>query len=397
MSQKLSRNTTFLLMIGCLFNAGLVIAATFVNVYLLRLTSNMGLMILQNIANNLMIVIGFVIGTQYTQKGGRMLNLLRVGITSVILYYALVLFLKEKASDYLIILGLFNGIGQGFYYFTFNILVGKLLKAEERSKFFSYQSSFSYIFGVIAPAVSGYIIVKFTELTGYYVLFATAVFVFILAIFFSLELRKVEVHENYSILPVLKEKGNKYWNIKKYISFTYALREVIYAQIYTVVAYLIISNEAIIGNLSSIMSLVGVLSSLLIASKFTPQTHQKYHLYYCLGYLISLGCLGIFSTPWSLYLSFVINGLIIPWCNVIYSSHTYQLASLAATKYTNSDYIVVSEFHIAVGRILGLLLFYVLNLFIDSFILYRILLVSITFLPLLDHFVLKKQTHWIIE
>ena len=397
MKIKLSKESITLLTIGCLFNAGLTIASTFVNVYLIRLTNNMGLMILQNIANYLMIISGFVLGTRLTKKGISMLSLLRIGITAVISYYALVLLLKENAGNYLILLGLCNGIGQGFYYFTFNILIGKLLKNEEQSKFFSYQSSFGYFFGVLAPTISGYIIVKFTELTGYYVLFGTAVLVFVLAIIFSIKLKKVQVTESYSLLPVLKERGNKHWNLLKFISFTFGAKEVIYYQIFTVFAYLIISNEATIGNLTSISSLIGVLSSLLIASKFTSKTQKKYHFMYCIGYAISLGCLGLFATPFALKASFIINGLVFSWCNVIYSTHIYQLAKKAATKYTNSDYIIVCEFPLAAGRILGLFIFYILNLMIDSFTLYRILLIAITVLPFIDHHVINKKVNWNIN
>jgi YQGE family putative transporter len=397
MKIKLSKESITLLTIGCLFNAGLTIASTFVNVYLIRLTNNMGLMILQNIANYLMIISGFVLGTRLTKKGISMLSLLRIGITAVISYYAHVLLLKENAGNYLILLGLCNGIGQGFYYFTFNILIGKLLKNEEQSKFFSYQSSFGYFFGVLAPTISGYIIVKFTELTGYYVLFGTAVLVFVLAIIFSIKLKKVQVTESYSLLPVLKERGNKHWNLLKFISFTFGAKEVIYYQIFTVFAYLIISNEATIGNLTSISSLIGVLSSLLIASKFTSKTQKKYHFMYCIGYAISLGCLGLFATPFALKASFIINGLVFSWCNVIYSTHIYQLAKKAATKYTNSDYIIVCEFPLAAGRILGLFIFYILNLMIDSFTLYRILLIAITILPFIDHHVINKKVNWNIN
>lgn len=397
MNNKLSKESKVLLTIGCLFNAGLTIASTFVNVYLIRLTNNMGLMILQNIANYLMIISGFVLGTRLTKKNVIMLSLLRIGITAVISYYALVLLLKENAGDYLILLGLCNGIGQGFYYFTFNILIGKLLRNNEQSKFFSYQSSFGYFFGVLAPTISGYIIVKFTELTGYYVLFGTAVLVFVLAIIFSSQLKKVEVKENFSLLPVIKERGNKHWNLLKFISFTFGAKEVIYYQIFTVFAYLIISDESIIGNLTSISSLIGVLSSLLIASKFTSKTQKKYHFMYCIAYAFSLGCLGIFATPFTLKLSFIINGLVFAWCNVIYSTHIYQLARKAAIKYSNSDYIIVCEFPLAAGRILGLLIFFILNLFIDSFLLYRILLVAITILPFIDHYVINKTVDWNIN
>lgn len=130
MKTKLSKDASALLAIGMLFLAGLMIAATFVNVYLIRLTDDMGLMILQNIAVYAALLFAFVLGTKYVKKGN-MLTLLRIGLLANMLYYLLILVLKEKAGTYLIALGMFNGFGQGFYYFTFNILVGKLTSENE--------------------------------------------------------------------------------------------------------------------------------------------------------------------------------------------------------------------------------------------------------------------------
>lgn len=396
MKTKLSKDASILLAMGCLFMAGVMIASTFVNVYLLRLTGNMGLMILQTIANYFMILSGFLIGTYYTQKGGNMLNLLKVGIGSIMLYYTLILLLKEKASTYLVFLGLCNGIGQGFYYFTFNILVGQLLNDVERPKFFGFQSSFSYIFGVLAPTISGAIIVRFSELTGYYVLFGATVAVLILAIVFSMRLSKVNTNQKYTIFPVLLEKGNKFWNLNKYVNFTNGVTQAIYGQIFTVFAYLIISDESIIGNLSSIMSLIGVVSSLYIASKLTtPKTQKKFHLFYCFGYMIALGGLGLFASKINLYIAYVVLGLVTCWYNVIYQNQKYQFSNRSVGKFTQSDYIITTEFPIAAGRISGLFIFYILNSLFEGVMIYRILLVAITFIPFLDHYVVQKQANWL--
>ena len=75
----------------------------------------------------------------------------------MIAYYLLILSLKEQAQLFLIPLGIFNGIGQGFYYFSFNLLTGQLVKESEQGRFFSYQQTFSYLFGIIMPSLSGYI------------------------------------------------------------------------------------------------------------------------------------------------------------------------------------------------------------------------------------------------
>ena len=168
--RKLSNQTKFLLLIGMLYLAGTNIAMTFVNVYLVRLTNNIGFIIVQNILNYTALLFAFTCGTKLTSRIN-LKNILNLGIISTSLYYLCILFLKKDSSSLLIPLGIFNGIGQGFYYFSFNLLTGHLVLENEQGKFFSFQQSFSYIFGVITPSISGYIIAKFTQLTGYYILF----------------------------------------------------------------------------------------------------------------------------------------------------------------------------------------------------------------------------------
>lgn len=390
---KLSHDARILLLVGILFLSGMTIASTFVNVYLIRLTDNMGLMILQNVSNYATLLGAFLFGTYYVKKGS-ILTLLKVGILSAVIYYSMILLLKEKASQYLILLGMFNGVGMGFYYFAFNILVGKFTDEEHRAAFFSYQTSFSYIFGVIAPMISGYIIVRYSQLTGYYILFAVSVIVYILAIIMACTLKNVRSDETYHVLDILKLKNNKYWDANRYYNFSIGLREAIYAQIFMVFAYMILNNEQIIGNLNSMMSLIGVLSSIFIASKFTLENQKKYHLYASIIYMISLASLAIFASPLALTLTFILNGLVICWNSVIFQTMKYQLSARAKDGFNDGDYIIACEFPTAAGRILGLLIFYGLNALWGGFNLYRVLLLAVSFGLLIDHYVIEKKLGW---
>ncbi|MFQ9924315.1 MAG: hypothetical protein ACLRVU_12425 [Beduini sp.] len=391
--EPLSRDAKILLMVGILFLSGMTIAATFVNVYLIRLTDNMGLMILQNVSNYIALLGSFLFGTYYVKKGS-ILTLLKVGIVSSVIYYSLILLLQAEASKYLIYLGIFNGIGMGMYYFAFNILVGKFTGEKHRATFFSYQTSFSYIFGVVAPMISGAVIVRYSELTGYYILFAFSVIVYILAIIISCLLKNVKFDEEYHVLPILKLRHNKYWNANRYYNFSFGLREAIYGQIFMVFAYIILNNEQIIGNLNSAMSLIGVLSSIFIASKFTLENQKKYHLWASIIYLISIGTLAIVAKPWSLVMCFILNGVILCWNSVIFQTMKYQLSSRAKDGFNDGDYIIACEFPTAAGRISGLLIFYGLNYFYGGFNLYRGLLLAVSLGLLIDHFVIDRKLHW---
>ena len=51
MIKRLSKETKFLLIVGMLYLAGTSIAMTFVNVYLVRVTNNINIIIIKNIIN----------------------------------------------------------------------------------------------------------------------------------------------------------------------------------------------------------------------------------------------------------------------------------------------------------------------------------------------------------
>jgi hypothetical protein len=144
------------------------------------------------------------------------------------------------------------------------------------------------------------------------------------------------------------------------------------------------------------MSLIGVVSSLYIASKLTtPKMQKKFHLFYCFGYMIALGGLGLFASKINLYIAYVVLGLVTCWYNVIYQNQKYQFSNRSVGKFTQSDYIITTEFPIAAGRISGLFIFYILNSLFEGVMIYRILLVAITFIPFLDHYVVQKQANWL--
>lgn len=87
-----------LLLVGMLFMAAITLASTFVNVYLIRLTDDLGIIILQNIANYIALLGAFLLGTKLLKKMD-MNAILALGISSVIVYYFAILLLKEKASE----------------------------------------------------------------------------------------------------------------------------------------------------------------------------------------------------------------------------------------------------------------------------------------------------------
>lgn len=394
LKQLLSKNSLFLLVIGMLYLAGTNLATTFINVYLVRVTNNIGIIIIQNIINYATLLLAFMLATKLIIKIS--LNfILKLGIVATLLYYLCILLLQEKTSLFLIPLGLFNGMGQGFYYFSFNLLVGQLVKEKEQGRFFSWQQSFSYLFGVITPTVSGYIIVRFTQLTGYYLLFLTAVILFGLGMIISSQIANINLDAKMNVLKVLKLKGNVYWDSNKYYHLSNGVREAIFNQIFTVFAYSIIANEQIIGQYNSMMAVIGIFSSVFIASRFNRYNQKKYHLIASIIYFVIMLLLGVFKTPGTLLLVYLGLGIVYCWNQTLFQSMKYQLASRAKADFNQEDYIVSCEFFIALGRITGLTIALLLCNFMPLNNAYSLLIIFDGMLWLVDHYVINKKVNWL--
>ena len=351
----LTKETKYLLIVGMLFLAGSNIASVFLNVYLVRLTNSIFIILFQN-------------------------------IFSMIAYYLLILSLKEQAQLFLIPLGIFNGIGQGFYYFSFNLLTGQLVKKSEQGRFFSYQQTFSYLFGIIIPSLSGYIISIYTKLTGYYILFFISALLLIIGIYMSIFIKGLTLNQNIRLLEVLK---------LKYYNFSNGIRDSIFNQIFTVFAYTIISNEQIIGQFNSIMACIGIFSSSLIASKFNRTNQKNYHLIASMIYFGIMSLLGIFQSPKILLITYILLGVVYCWNQTIFQSVKFQLAKIANNDYNQYEYIVASEFPIALGRIIGLSISLITCSLFSLNNAYRFLIIFNGTLWLIDHFIINKKVQWL--
>ena len=182
---KLTKESKFLLIVGILTTAGRIVASTFVTVFLLRATDgNVGLIIIQNIINFVTLLIAFVGGSKLLSKIS-ITTLLKIGIASTAFYFVAILLLQDNVATFLIPLALFNGLGGGLFWFSINLLVAKVIKESEQGRYFGYQQTAGSIFGVVTPAISGFIITRFTDLTGYYILFGIAFVLFALGIFMT--------------------------------------------------------------------------------------------------------------------------------------------------------------------------------------------------------------------
>ncbi|MDR0200110.1 MAG: MFS transporter [Streptococcaceae bacterium] len=387
-----------LLTVAMLFSAANAIANTFLSVFLMRSTDNsINLIIWQNILNYLVLLLAFV-GSTRLLKRFTIAQTFRAGIAATALYYILILIFHTHIAPFVVPLGLFSGLGSGLYWFSLNLLIGDIVKEPMQARFFSYQQTAGFIFGIVIPALSGFLIVQFTGLTGYYILFAASILVFAAAIFLIKNISGFKREPDLNVFGALRLRGNKFWAANKMLEFSIGYKNAVNSLVFILFAYLLFTHENIIGSFSSLQAAISVISSLIFARAFR-QAHTRG--VYLLTACASAGMfiiLALFANPISLIIAFIVFGIIQSWGNAISNAVNYQLASRAGGGFSQREYIIASEFPIAAGRIGGLLLALLLVMLTHSDLTaYRLLFVSIALMWLIEYFYINHKVHWLAD
>ena len=392
---KLTKESKFLLIVGILATAGMMVASTFVNVFLLRATDgNVGLILIQSTINFITLLIAFVGGSKLLAKIS-ITTLLRAGIASMSFYFIAILLLRDHISTFLIPLALFNGLGQGLYWFATNLLIAKVIKESEQGRYFGYQQTAGSIFGVLTPALSGFIITRFSDLTGYYILFGIAFVLFALGIFMIKDIPGFTSTTKIQVYNVLKLKGNRYWDACKYFTFVNSLKDAIDGQIFMLFAFLVFTNEGIIGNLLSSTAILTVFSSFWFAKVYKRKNQQSFYLITAGTMIVLYLLLAFFPYVPVLLTLWVVFALIQNWAGTILQSVVFQLTSRAKGGYDQNDYLVALEFPTALGRVVGMFVALVLiHLIASDIYVYRILFVVIAIAWILEYFIIERLVKW---
>lgn len=392
---KLTKETVSLLVIAILATAGMVVVGTFINVFLIRATAgNLSLIIIQNMVAFISGWIAFVTGTKLLKKTS-VTTLLKFGLLLMIAYLAIVLALQAHLATFLIPIAFFNGFGGGLYWFSINLLIAGIIKEQEQGRYFGYQQTTGSILGVITPTISGFIITRFTDLTGYYILFAIALFFYLFSLYMTKNIPKFTSSTDIRLSEVLKLKGNRYFNAGKSFRFIIALRDTINGQVFMLYAFLIFNNEGIIGNILSATAVIAIFSSFWFAKIYTRRNQQRFYLTVAIMKMTIYVLLAIFPYVPVLIGAWIVFAVIQNWAATVLQSVIFQLSSRAKGGFETNDYITALEFPATVGRIIGMGFALLMIQLIPSVLLvYRLLFVVIAIAWILEYVVIEKQVGW---
>jgi len=390
----MNKDAKTLLKMIVLFTAGGTLANIFMNIFLIRTTDSILLILFTAISFAIATLASFLWGTHLLSKVN-VTKIFRMGIFATWIYFLLLLVLQNFIRQLIIPLGIINGIGTGLYWCGFNLLLNRLVDDDNRGRFFGLQNVFSNLIGIFIPSVSGFVIVLFDDLTGYYILFACAVCMLFIAFMLSFKLKGFKSNQVLKPLKALRKKGNIYWDTNKWYSLSWGFGQNIYMQIFILLAFSITGSELRLGNYQTLMAVLSFFSALLITQRINPRNRENIHLIAAIVNLIVLINLAIFANEIVLIITFIAIGIVSTWAQNISQASKFQLALLSEDEFTKDEYLVATEFPLALGRILGLVTALFVVAILPEFLAYRLLIFLTSFFWIGNHIMIKKKTNWL--
>ncbi|XNQ63582.1 MFS transporter [Alkalihalobacillus sp. 1P02AB] len=355
---EVTKELALLLTIGGLYALSIALSNTFVNVYLWKQSGQFIDLALYNLASVIFQPLTFILAGRWAKKIDRII-VLRLGVSFLSVFFFTVLFLGEKASQYIILLGALIGIGFGFYWLAFNVLTFEITEPDTRDFFNGFLGLVTSFAGMIGPMLSGIIITNMKKFTGYTVIFAISLGLFVIAVLLSFLLKRRSAEGNFHFKEILKErKHNHNWRQILYAHFFQGLREGTFMFVITVWVYIVTQSELALGTYGLVASSVQFVAYYLATRLIKPAYRKKSIL---IGGLILYGAifLIVFHLSFPKLITYgVIISMAYPMLLVPYLSLTYDVIGKARkAAEMRIEYIVVREVFLNCGRIVSVLAF----------------------------------------
>ncbi|KYG32072.1 MFS transporter [Alkalihalobacillus trypoxylicola] len=355
---EVTKDLILLLVIGGLYALSIALSNTFVNVYLWKQSGEFIDLALYNLSSVIFQLLTFILAGRWAKKFDRII-VLRLGVIFLSIFFFTVLFLGTQANQYLILLGALIGTGFGFYWLAFNVLTFEITEPDTRDFFNGFLGLLTSFAGMIGPILSGVVITRMEQFTGYTVIFAVSLGLFVLSVLLSFLLKRRSAKGQFFFKRIVQErKNNKNWRHILHAHFFQGLREGTFMFVITVWVYIVTQSELALGTYGLVASAVQFCAYYVVTRFVKPKYRKKSIL---LGGIILYAAIFLiaFKLSFPLLITYgVVISIAYPLLLVPYLSLTYDVIGKAwKAAEMRIEYIVVREVFLNLGRMISVLAF----------------------------------------
>jgi YQGE family putative transporter len=359
--RPLSQREKTLAWMFSLYDFNYALSNVFMTVFLFKTTGDYKIPSYFYLTQFAVILPAFWIGGHLSKRFGSVISY-QLGFIFSALVFATTLILRADAPQHPCLLGALAGLGIGFYFLGEHSLTLAETSEKTRDYFLSLTTFFTSVLCILAPQISGWLITAFGAtqglLTGYYLVFAIALCIYLLLIYKSFQFHAEPTGVGFYFWKVLTFRNNANWNRLMVVQFLLGLRGGLFWFLGGLLIYEVSKNEAVVGGYATFVNLLGLLTS--YALSLWAKTQNRWRGLWISACLISLASLGLFFKI--NYLTLLVYALMAAvgstWLQVVYGAFSFTVLEKAREAKTRKiEYLATREVPLAFGRVLGVLLF----------------------------------------
>lgn len=348
----MSLEEKILLRLNGLFFFAISLAGIFLNLFLFQLGGFRAVVSYGLTSLIFLFIVYFFSG--YVLKKYSSVFVIRLGFLLFTILYVLLLVIGEKAVNYLVILGIINGVANGNYWAGYNLTSYIATHEQTRSEFFGKLNFFGNIASAFGPILGGALIFLFglftSKIFGYITLFAIVSLVFFIAFLITAKLPEHKGNE-FNFRAFIEHRRKTSWKVVLSQQFLYGLFDVSFSTFSSILMFLFLKEEFVLGSVNTVSTVVFALANIL-AIKILGKNKRSYIWAMIISplalflFALQQNWLGIFGLV-------IINNLFLPLLNITTSKAIYDVIDTEDEPWQQKyHFLVERDMALGAGRII---------------------------------------------
>jgi MFS family permease len=317
-----------------------------------------------------------------------------IGIVCYNLLYLQLILLGTHSADFVVLLGITNGIASAFYWMSYSQLLTENSDLTNRDSALAIISIAGAVVNLIVPFVSGAAISAIGGEHGYKAVFILA---FVIAVFTAIGAITLPKHKHAptpvqhlaTIHHVLRNKSLLFALLSELCK---GIREGAFGFILTILLYKFIKSELLIGFNTLLASAASIVSFLIMSRRVNGKNRIKFMRIAAVSLLI-FSAFNIFTiSPLVLILFTVVNsffsGFIV---NSSFGTFLDAIQLVSGSEEKRPELFAQKELFLATGRSLGILVLILINTLTGGSVLWQAIALTILSLTQIGTIALSKH------
>lgn len=391
----MSKEAKIILVISILFTLAMGLSNIFVNILLWKKSNDFISIALYNLMHYIFVPITFIFAGWISKKKNGIWSL-RLGILFFMMFFGLILLIKDNVLSYIFPLGILFGVASGFYWLAYQVLSFDFTTENNRDTFNGFNGFTAGGANALAPLAGGYIIQTAGNENGYTIVFACSLVLFFILILVSLLLKTKRYGDKLNFRHIWGSQHEEWAKLRRAVT-TWGLRDVVIGFLIVTLIFKSTGSELSVGKLSLLAAVISSLACLTQQKLMKPKRRLLSMYIGATAMLISVLVLAWHIGYTSLLAFTILEATFAPFFTIPMASASFNVINEYHEENLRAEYLINKEIVLNMGRIVSTLVLIALLVFVKQTYVLNYFLLFLGSTQLISVFFLRKMRIWKVK